>query len=474
MKLIFKSLLIIFFGLIIPIFFYFNPVLAANENIIINELMYNPKGNDDGNEWLEILNISQNTITLNTNWRLYKASSGKNHIINQPVSGDFSLEPQEFAILTTDPQIFLSNYPNFNGTLIKVSFGSLLNSSDTLKILDDQKNEISVLNYSKDLGGYENNKTLEIVNPLNPSILKESLVDLGTPGKQNSVFEQITTNNSFSNSNNNLANNNQISIPTNTEIIYNTNINTTESANQTSNQPTANTNQETINNQIQNSISKNDQQINQPQIDYLKLNKNIFINEIMVNPAGSDEENEWIEIYNQNDIAIDISDWQIKNNDKLFKIPKNTKIEANSFLVFSRPTTKITLSNNGGLIELLDNQNNLIQKLNYPKALKKNISFARKENNSWEFTSVPTPNSINIFNLAAKTNNKNSYSENETSLTAEKNINHDLNLTKEIKTIDNPTNKAKKSFYLEIFLTAISVGFASGILILIIKKIMLN
>jgi PKD repeat protein len=67
----------------------------------------------------------------------------------------------------------------------------------------------------------------------------------------------------------------------------------------------------------------------------------IIINEFMANPSGKDEEEEWIEIYNDADSITDISGWQlddIASGSKAFAFPKNTLIAPKSYLVFSRQT----------------------------------------------------------------------------------------------------------------------------------------
>ena len=41
--------------------------------------------------------------------------------------------------------------------------------------------------------------------------------------------------------------------------------------------------------------------------------KNIVINEVLPSPEGPDSENEWIELYNQNDFEVDLNNWIIKD-----------------------------------------------------------------------------------------------------------------------------------------------------------------
>ena len=74
----------------------------------------------------------------------------------------------------------------------------------------------------------------------------------------------------------------------------------------------------------------------------------IIINEIMPNPEGADETEEWVELYNQNNFEVDLSNWLLEDREgsaTTYTIPKDTKISANGFLIFKRPDTKIMLNN---------------------------------------------------------------------------------------------------------------------------------
>jgi len=63
----------------------------------------------------------------------------------------------------------------------------------------------------------------------------------------------------------------------------------------------------------------------------------IVINEILPSPEGPDEENEWIEIYNQNDFEADLSGWKIKDAEGTktkYAFPAGTGISARGYLLF--------------------------------------------------------------------------------------------------------------------------------------------
>lgn len=128
----------------------------------------------------------------------------------------------------------------------------------------------------------------------------------------------------------------------------------------------------------------------------------IFINEVLPNPAGADEANEWIELYNSNSIDVDLSGWQIQDTNgtpKTFTINPSTssgqaKITANGFLVFKRPDTKIMLNNDVDGLNLLTPDKKIVDSINYPKApLGQSYS---KTSSSWAWSTTPTASAQNI------------------------------------------------------------------------------
>lgn len=124
--------------------------------------------------------------------------------------------------------------------------------------------------------------------------------------------------------------------------------------------------------------------------------KKITINEFLPNPIGKDagdEENsgEWIEIYNNSDQVIDISGWQLDDEDggsKPFTFPKNTLIAPRGFLVFSRQVTGLALNNDGDEVRFLLPTGVVFQKIIYGKTPEGQSSARTAEGFIW---SVPTP-----------------------------------------------------------------------------------
>lgn len=77
----------------------------------------------------------------------------------------------------------------------------------------------------------------------------------------------------------------------------------------------------------------------------LSMASSVVINEIMYDPPAGQKEpdNEWIELYNTQDTAIDIGGWTIRDrltsSGHIYTIPTGTSISANGYLVLARNAT---------------------------------------------------------------------------------------------------------------------------------------
>ena len=179
-----------------------------------------------------------------------------------------------------------------------------------------------------------------------------------------------------------------------------------------------------------------------------KAKASVVFNEILPNPKGSDKENEWIELKNDSDKAIDISNWLISDLSKrTFTIPKDKKLGPKEIIVFKSKETKIILNNDKETLFLKDDKNNLIDSLSYNNA-PENKSFCKIEN-QWQWCSILTPGKENQFQSQEAKNN----------------------LKAEIKNNFQNSDRIKNSeiFYLDnqkiIFLIAFLIAFFSAIIV---------
>jgi len=138
----------------------------------------------------------------------------------------------------------------------------------------------------------------------------------------------------------------------------------------------------------------------------------IFINEILPNPEGPDETDEWIELYNSNGSDVDLSGWQIQDTTgtvTTYTFPQGAKILADGFSVFKRPGTKIMLNNDQDGLNLLTPDAKIADSMSFTKA-PLNQSY-NKTASGWIWSSTLTPGAKNIITaiqakIASKTLSK--------------------------------------------------------------------
>jgi hypothetical protein len=186
----------------------------------------------------------------------------------------------------------------------------------------------------------------------------------------------------------------------------------------------------------------------------------IVFNEILPSPKGADSAEEWVEIYNQNDFDVDLSNWKISDTagkTTTYTFPAGAKISAKGFLVLNRPTTKITLNNDSDGLNLVQPNGNILDKVYFEKA-PIGESYNRIDN-SWAWSSNLTPGLENI--IPAERSEKEDQTENiqEKGLAA----------ISEFLVTDNEPAKETDKFNF-ILLSALGISVLSGITIIFLKK----
>ena len=136
--------------------------------------------------------------------------------------------------------------------------------------------------------------------------------------------------------------------------------------------------------------------------------KNIFINEVLPAPEGPDEQNEWIEIANNNNFAVDLAKWRLKDTigaTKTYTFPEKSVAPANGFLVVYRTESKIALQNSGDGLELFNPEEKLADKVEFPKS-PNNQSYNRVLS-AWQWSKILTPGLPNQISAANKLSEQN-------------------------------------------------------------------
>jgi len=163
----------------------FSSILPA-QNIVINEIMYNPDKNDV--EWIELYNKGSETIDI-SGW--YVLDQDPQH---QPaiIPGDTYLQEADYYTIILDG----GPYIPFDADLIRNGLFGLSNSGDAVNLYDSQQHEVDKVIYqdqapwpqAADGDGF----TLELtdVNADNndPDSWQASLIYGGTPNGENSIL----------------------------------------------------------------------------------------------------------------------------------------------------------------------------------------------------------------------------------------------------------------------------------------------
>jgi len=146
-------------------------------DVFINEVMYNPEGNDNNKEFIEIL-FSDETINLT------------GYIIEDSGSSDvlelLSYYNSSYALIVEEG----FNYTGTNASIYSVgaTIGNNLNNDEDIVIIKDSNNIIlDVLHYYSEWGGYGNGKSLCKIDNIWQECSK-------TPGLSNSYTNQIPNN----------------------------------------------------------------------------------------------------------------------------------------------------------------------------------------------------------------------------------------------------------------------------------------
>lgn len=420
-----------FIVLIISLFLFFFTItasIAANQDIIINEI---GASEPSGYEWIEIYNRGSQPVDLN-GWKFTEDFSdtnpnGTNHNLN--FSNNSILNSDQCAIIAQDQNKFKEKYPSFSGLLIDSSWGSLNESGEKIGLRDANSNIIESFTYLE-----AKNYSLERIdansNDYTNTNWKEH-ANSNTIGTPNSTLQNSSS--IITNQNTNSDQNQQ----TSENIIINTSTTSPQSqtpsliANAGENMIALIGQEITFDaSKSQGDISSfewnlgdgqtakekvikhkydfpgkyiavltvlNSQATSQSQIAVTIHPSGVYINEFFPSPANQDAQ-EWIEIHNSNNFPVNLTDWKISDNSKTksFILPKNTFITPQSYLVLTKQTTKLSLNNDSDSLKFFYPGDIPIEEISYNKATK-GQSASKNQNGDFIWSQTPTPGQPNIF-----------------------------------------------------------------------------
>ncbi|MEK7507988.1 MAG: lamin tail domain-containing protein [Patescibacteria group bacterium] len=124
----------------------------------------------------------------------------------------------------------------------------------------------------------------------------------------------------------------------------------------------------------------------------------ILINEFFPNPAGSDADGEWIELFNSGSATQDITGWALTAGAKgKFVFPK-TVVQGGEFLVVHRKNSKLTLRNTDEAVSLYDGDGNQVDFSSFVGTAPEGKSWNRiglDVNTQNYIFATPTPGEVN-------------------------------------------------------------------------------
>ncbi|MDD5649965.1 MAG: lamin tail domain-containing protein [Candidatus Nanoarchaeia archaeon] len=154
-------------------------LFSLNVNALqLTEIMYNPIQTGSDHEWIEIYNDKNESINI-SNLKLYEGNT--NHKLELK-NGNDNLNYNEYAIIANKYDIFLQDFPSFNGNLFDSSF-SLSDTNEFIALKYDNGTIIDSVNYTNEIGGDGNGKTIIYYN----NYWYESININGTPGSENII-----------------------------------------------------------------------------------------------------------------------------------------------------------------------------------------------------------------------------------------------------------------------------------------------
>lgn len=129
------------------------------------------------------------------------------------------------------------------------------------------------------------------------------------------------------------------------------------------------------------------------------------VTELLPNPGApkTDQQDEFIELYNPNDAAFDLSNYVLEaglTSKYRYTFPAGTTLQPQSYMAFFSADTGVTLSNSSGQVRLIDPAGTVVVESSEYGTAKDDQAWTFI-GGSWQWTTTPTPNAVNVLTAPA-------------------------------------------------------------------------
>ena len=204
-------LLLIYAG--IAIAFGVHTTVFANSpepSLRITEIMYNAEGNDEGKEFVEVINTGPGTIDMTT-VKFFEREDRETGRAITAHQGSAVLQPGDVAVIVAKPELFLEHY-TYSGTVLDTSSFALLNAGAQVS-LKKEDHLLHRITYAMENGANGDGESLHIkqndtlapgdptpgevsniaIDTSTPDTTTESAAEGGTNSQQETTTQQTTT-----------------------------------------------------------------------------------------------------------------------------------------------------------------------------------------------------------------------------------------------------------------------------------------
>jgi len=360
----------------ILILFFFIPILV-NGQIVITEIMYDFPGTEGSGEhdWIEITNNGSDSVDLSV-FKFFEANT--NHGLKLE-RGNVNLSSGASAVIANATSTFLSDFPNFNGTLFDSSFS--LNSTSAGELIAIRNSELineDSLTYSSDWGAKDDGNSLQKKSdgkwiPLAPTPGFSDILASSNNGPDNFINQTHSTSSSVTQTSNYTKPDLRPEIFANAgndkTIIVGADTFFDGKAFGIENKPLENA---IFLWNFGDGVIKKGQKVlhsyNYPgrYVVFLDVASGEFSTtdrisvialpaDIIISNVGSDLNKNFIELYNRTNRELDLSWWRLQVDNNFFTLPKNTIILSNEKIIFSKNVTNLNVINDSKINLLYPN-----------------------------------------------------------------------------------------------------------------------